>query len=515
MKRSSLLLLGIAIYLLGWSGQVSFAAPQVTGNVSLGSSYYEYIDKLEGMGYISSMPMGAKPYSRLSMAKWTIEARKAALQKPMPKYLAAYLQELETGLAPEIATIEGKGTPDSFRLTEVKTGLAYLNADQMNYGYSNGIAATWQPLNENNNGYRYGKNLNLYAGVELSGRIGHDTVLTLRPRVSYNADQSGTASLEEGYIKTRMGIVGLEVGKEALSWGQGATGSLILGDNATPRTMLKMNFLEPYKSNGFFKFLGEQNYTVFYSQMEGNRSDIADNNGRTDYNNASLIGIRTDYKPFKNFTFGMSRVSILGGDNHGLSGSDWWHWVSGTNANTAGADRWDDIAGADFRYRFPGMQLYGEVYGEDQSGFLPSDVAERIGIYFPQLVSDGSWDMRLEYVHTKSGWYAHSAYQNGWTYHHDIMGDSMGPDAQKLYMGIERHLSNVEKIGFHAMRIDMQRSSSVTQKVSELWVNYERKLHGNMYLNTMAGIAFIDNADYVNGRNDKSKFVMGEVKWKL
>ena len=64
------------------------------------------------------------------MAKWTIEARKASLQKPMPKYLAAYLQELETGFAPEIATIEGKGTPDSFRLTEVKTGLAYLNADQ-------------------------------------------------------------------------------------------------------------------------------------------------------------------------------------------------------------------------------------------------------------------------------------------------------------------------------------------------------------------------------------------------
>ena len=98
---------------------------------------------------------------------------------------------------------------------------------------------------------------------------------------------------------------------------------------------------------------------------------------------------------------------------------------------------------------------------------------------------------------------------------HDIMGDSMGPDAQKLYMGIERHLSNVEKIGFHAMRIDMQRSSLVTQKVSELWVNYERKLHGNMYLNAMAGIAFIDNADYLKGRNDKSKFVMGEVKWKL
>ena len=513
--KKSLLSLGIAICLFNWGSSTAVASPQVTGNVSLDSTYYGNIDKLEGMGYISSMPMGAKPYSRLAMAKWAIEARKASLQKPMPKYLAAYLQELEKGLSSEIATIEGTGTPASFRLTEVKTGLAYLNADQMDYGYSNGIAATWQPLNYNNNGYRYGKNLNLYAGAELSGRIGHDTVLTVRPRVSYNADQSGTASLDEGYIKTRMGVLGLEVGKEAISWGQGATGSLILGDNATPQTMVKMNFIEPYKSNGFFKFLGEQNYTVFYSQLEGNRSDIANNNNRADYNNAGMIGIRTDYRPFKNFTFGMSRVSILGGNGHGLSGSDWWNWVSGTNADNAETDRWDDIAGMDFRYRFPGMQLYGEVYGEDQAGHLPSDLAERVGIYFPQLVADGSWDMRLEYVHTKSGWYAHSAYQNGWTYHHDIMGDSMGPDAQKLYMGLERHLSNVEKIGFHAMKIDMQRSSSVTQNVSELWVAYERKLHGNMYLNTMLGIALIDNANYVDGRDDVSKFVMGEIKWKL
>ncbi len=72
-----------------------------------------------------------------------------------------------------------------------------------------------------------------------------------------------------------------------------------------------------------------------------------------------------------------------------------------------------------------------------------------------------------------------------------------------------------KKIGFHAMRIDMQRSSSVTQNVSELWATYERKLQGNMYLNTMLGIEFIDNADYTSGRDDVSKFVMGEIKWKL
>lgn len=462
------------------------------------------------------MPTGTKPYSRLAMARWTMEARKTAADKPMPKYLAADLKELERGLAPEIAAIEGKGEPDSFKLTEAKMGLAYMSADQMDYGYSNGIAGTWQPLNENNNGYRFGKNLNVYAGVELSGRIGHDTVLTLRPRVSYDGDQNGSASLEEGYIKTRMGVLGVEVGKEAISWGQGATGSLILGENAAPRTMVKLNFIEPYKNNGFFKFLGEQNYTVFYSQLEGNRSDIAQNNGgRTDYNNADMIGIRADYNPLKNLTVGLSRVSILGGSGHGLSGSNWWNWLSGKNADDATTDRWDDIAGVDFRYRFPGMQLYGEFYGEDQAGHLPSDMAERVGVYFPQLVPDGSWDMRMEYVHTQAGWYSHSAYQNGWTYQHDILGDAMGPDARKLYVGVERHLPNAEKIGFHAVRIDMQRSSAVTQNVNELWVNYERKLHSNMYLNTMVGVAFIDNANYVNGRDDVSKFVMGEIKWKF
>ncbi len=59
------------------------AAPKVTGNVPLSSVCYEYIEKLSGMGYLSSMPTGAKPYSRLDMAKWTLEAKKLAAAKPM------------------------------------------------------------------------------------------------------------------------------------------------------------------------------------------------------------------------------------------------------------------------------------------------------------------------------------------------------------------------------------------------------------------------------------------------
>ena len=54
---------------------VATASPLVTANVPLDSRYYRYIDKLEGMGYIKDMPTGTRPYSRLDMAKWIIEAQ--------------------------------------------------------------------------------------------------------------------------------------------------------------------------------------------------------------------------------------------------------------------------------------------------------------------------------------------------------------------------------------------------------------------------------------------------------
>ena len=54
------------------------ASPLVTADVPLDSSYYGYLDKLEGMGYIQDMPANTKPYSRLDMAKWVLQAEAIA-----------------------------------------------------------------------------------------------------------------------------------------------------------------------------------------------------------------------------------------------------------------------------------------------------------------------------------------------------------------------------------------------------------------------------------------------------
>lgn len=63
MNKSCLLLLSL------FAGAFSFSVParaQVSANVPVDSHYYDSIDKLSGMGYLDSLPNGARPsYNRV------------------------------------------------------------------------------------------------------------------------------------------------------------------------------------------------------------------------------------------------------------------------------------------------------------------------------------------------------------------------------------------------------------------------------------------------------------------
>lgn len=495
---------------LPWTATAS-SPTHVTTNVPVDSYYYSYVDKLSGMGYISSLPTGAKPYSRMTMAKWAQEARTQAQLRPLPKYLASLLEALEQEFAPELATLNGQATYDKLRIHSASTTLAYNGADQASYSYGSSVRANWQPFGAGKNGHLYGQNGNLIADVEISGNIGHETALSLRPRFSYDLDQNGRAYLEEGYIKTRSGIWALEFGRQAMNWGQGTTGTFALSNSMNPLTTIQAHFNEPQKVSGFFRFLGEVDFHVFYGTLEGNRAAKAAEYNRKDYDNAGLLGARIDITPTSYFTLGLERISMMGGNGNGLCFTDWGHWLIGKNDNNE-ADRWNDIAGGDFRLRFPGMQIYGELYGEDQAGHLPSEHAYRLGFYLPQLTPDGAWDMTIEGARTNSAWYSHSKYQNGWTYHDGIMGDTMGKDAQKYFIQIQRHLPHEARLGFYAMRTAMNRSMINNPVVDEFGLTGQYKLRKNIYLDGTLGLARIKNASSI-GATDTTKFALASVKW--
>ena len=487
-------------------GAMAYASPLVTSNIPLDSPYYQYLDKLEGMGYIEDITMEAKPYSRLDVAKWLV----AMDTTGMEDYLLVYYNEMAQDLAPEMEYL--KSGADSFdgnlKLRNAEVKYVYYDGNSANCDYE-GANASFQPLNKNNNGYRYGDGSNGVASFNISGSINEDVALSLTPRFSYDKDQNGDASLVEGYVKTHLGVWSIEAGKQPLLWGgKGHNDAFAYSNNATPHTMLKIGLLEPHTfDNGFLKFLGKANVNVFYTDMGDNRLVRFHKGTKPEpVDDMSLIGMRVDVAPTDYFAFGLERVSMVRKFNK--------DWFLGDNAESSEDEGWNDIAGIDVKLKFPGMQVYGSVYGEDQANYMPSDVAYSAGLYFPQLSSDGKWDLRLEAAKTTDAWYRHGNFVDGWTYKDDIMGSAMGGNAREFTANIHHYMDNGDRIGLTAVATKFNRSSASSMKMMEYQVNYAKKLNKNMYLDLAASLAKVENKSNTD-LDDNHKMVGAGLRWEF
>jgi hypothetical protein len=244
------------------------ALARVTANVPVDSPYYDTVDKLSAMGYLQSLPNGARPYSRQQLAGWAMEAEQRAETKPLPGYLADELRALETYVAPEMDLARGKTASDPIRLRQVSAGVEYRHGDVFTYE-DRSTGSSWGPFSQNRNGHKLGRNGMATALVEASGNLGSETAVSLRGRAAWDRDNEGTASLEEGYLKTRTGAWAWEAGREALTWGQGAGGHLLLGNNMKPLTLVQTHLNEPVQAGGFLKFLGQVDFHAFYGRLDG------------------------------------------------------------------------------------------------------------------------------------------------------------------------------------------------------------------------------------------------------
>ncbi|WP_324324412.1 capsule assembly Wzi family protein [Sporomusa sphaeroides] len=489
------------------------AAPSdwVSPNVPLSSPLYGYVEKFDGLGYLTSLPDGTKPYTRMQMAKWLTEIQTAAEQRPLPAYLAGIKQIMERELAPELQVLAGESVDMAPALKEVRLELADYSGDFLRYRANGGPRASQQPLNSNNNGYRYGQNGNAVASFLLTGKLGEDVAVALEPRFSYDGDQHGDAALNSGYIKTRINGTSIQVGKDPVFWGHGATGSLILGNNMTPLTSIQLSNLESYTSRGFFRFLGEMNFTALYSELENDRTRF----NEKEVDNPSFVGLRGTFTPQQNFTFGLSLTSMLGGKGKGLNRSDWKHWFVGRN-DEAGEDKWNNIAGLDFKVRVPkwnGVQVYGELYGEDQANYMPSRVAERVGVYIPRLSQDGRWDMKVEFLNTTNAWYNHQLYTNGYVYKGDIIGDPAGHNARQYYLQLGNFLDADSKISLNAKHVKQDRTASSPQTINSLWLQYQTQLREQVFLDSRLGITRTSNANFTGGHDETDHFAGASVHW--
>lgn len=495
------------------SGVQASPADWVSSNVPLSSPLYGYIEKFDGLGYLKSMTTGTKPYTRMQMAKWLTEIQAESQKRPLPDYLVAIKKDMERELEPELKVLAGDKADTSLSLKEVRLEAASYTGGSLRYraNPNSGPMAGYQPLNVNNNGYRYGQHGNFIAAAWLAGKVGDNTVVAVEPRMSYDPDQHGDVDLISGYVKTRINGTAVQIGKDPVFWGHGETGSLILGNNMEPLTSIKFSNLEPYTTKGFFHFLGEMNFTGLYSELEDDRTRLTPD----EVDKPSFVAFRGDFTPRQNVTFGLSFASMVGGKGKELSGGDYWDWLLGRNADTA-QDQWNNIAGLDFKVRMPrwnGLQVYGELYGEDQANYLPSRLAERGGVYIPRLTKDGAWDMRLEYAHTCDWWYIHQLYTSGYVYKGNIIGDPMGHDASQYFVKVGHYLDKNTQLSLNASHLTMEQNATVSQSVNSFWVRYQTRLRERVFLDGSLGIAKVSNADFTNGNDDTNHFAGVTLRW--
>lgn len=455
------------------------ANPTLSPDVPLSSPVYDYIEKLDGLGYIQELPRGFKPYSRMQIAEMLakIDAGKAG---STPAYVQQILDYCQLEFKDELdALTKNKDPKSDIKLKQYSLEETYYKGNDINYI---GPKASFQPLNTYNNGLRYNRHANTVLAFTLEGKPSADFAVSLTPRCLVNSEDT-SAELETGYVATKINNVAIQFGKEPLRWGQASHGGLILTNNFKPLTMLKLTNIEPLHFGGLLGKLGDITSTFFLADLENDRTK----NNPHEVDDASFTGMRLDFMPTKNFTFGIARTSIVGGKGHCLSHKDYWNFITGKNAETAETDQWNSIGGIDFRLRLPqinNIQIYGELYGEDQANYLPSKVGETIGLYIPRLSASGDWDANIEYAHTTNVWYVHSLYTDGYTYKNDIIGDAMGTNAKRYYSKLTHYINNGDKISLNFERLKF---AAADKQHDALWLEYLKKLADNKTLKADAG----------------------------
>ncbi len=154
-------------------------------------------------------------------------------------------------------------------------------------------------------------------------------------------------------------------GRIARQWGPGWDGSLILGTAARPFLNASLEAASgPLARDGFWWWLGEIDFSVFFGELEDERGDYA---------RPYLMGSRIVVRPWPWLELGASRTAMWGGEGRDNSMKTFLKSVLGRDNSCNGSDcsgqPGNQLHGFDARLSLdswlPGVALYGQLIGED------------------------------------------------------------------------------------------------------------------------------------------------------
>ncbi len=272
----------------------------------------------------------------------------------------------------------------------------------------------------------------------------------IRPDGSYAGVVLGNWMLHAGYIDRW--------------WGPGWEGSLIYGSNQRPipSVTIERNYSDAIE-HPWFEWIGQWRFVATMGQLESSRDDAP---------NAQLFGMRVTWKPHARVEVGLSRTAQWCGDGRPCDAQTFWDLFTGNdNDQPLEEQPGNQMAGFDARWSMPWapVAVYGQMIGEDEAGFFPSQYLGLFGVEMTGGFGDRSWRAHFEYADTACSFYdsepnfgcayRNVIYSDGYQYRDRSIGHALDGDSEQFALGLLLANADGSSWEFAAQTADVNRAS--------------------------------------------------------
>ena len=457
----------------------------------LGSTYipvdswmYPALTRLYSLGYVDTMFLGMRPWTRRSVLHMLVESENDIQQDRNPEaegILNDVLEELRAevpsgdtprgavfGLYSAYTRVMGIGGPvlrDSYHLGQAInndygrpyatgfnniTGFSSVNelgrfSLHLRGEYQHSPSTTGYPVD-------VATHISAFDAIPYSGfNIPQDTV------PAGNLVAQNPFRLIEATLSFH--LLGHEIsGGKSDAWlGPAQGGALAWSNNAEDIYSFRINRVEPLHIPLVSRVLGPLRYDFFYGSLKGHTVP------NHPYTHSEMFSFR----PTNNFEFGFQRTIIFGGRGHQpVTLHTFLNGFFSLNDTTAAVKTSREDPGArfsdfNFSYRLPFVRKYATFYTDSivhddvTPVSAPRRASFRTGLYLSQLPGMPKLDFRVEAVmmdpKTSRSVYGSFNYyeiiqQHGYTNKGFIMGDWMGREAKGGQAWLTYHLSGRESV---------------------------------------------------------------------
>ena len=324
---------------------------------------------------------------------------------------------------------------------------------------------------------------------------------------------------DESYLSFYSNNHVFTVGRISKWWSPSFNSSLILSNSARPSPGISFSNYQPTAiNNKYLSFLGPISYEFFLNKLENDRH----------VPNTLLFGNRISIQPNHRLNISLFRSAQLGGDGRNLNLKIFFDMLTGrdnylsTDINKEN-EPGNQLGGLDFNYLFlknKNLSLYGQIVGEDESGYLPSMTFYSIGMSF-------SWDrlnfkkINFEYIDTGSRnintTYNHSIYKNGYRYYGSPIGSAYDADSKISIFNYQKTIKNNTYISFKTTKASLNYNNSknffinkLSDDVNIFNINLVQKFSKNIYFNFTVQYSDFKNVDIYD---NLSSHAVIEFRW--